>query len=52
MFQQAGVLVQLQHRPLTKDPVWKNNVPALNERKMDRPIPLGVVTAQQSRKGR
>lgn len=46
MFQQEGVLVQLQHRPLTKDPVWKNNVTAVEERKMDGQMLLGVVTAE------
>lgn len=49
MFQQAGALVQLQRRPLTEDLVWKNNVTELNERKMERQILQGVVTAEQFR---
>lgn len=52
MFQQAGVLVQLQRRPLTKDPVWKKNVTAVKERKMDGQMLLGVVAAQPTRRWR
>lgn len=40
--------VQLQHRPLTKDPDWKNNVTSLNERKIERQTLLGVVTADDT----
>lgn len=45
MFQQAGASLQLQRRPLTKDLVWKNDVTALNERKMEGRWVKGVVTA-------
>lgn len=49
VFQQAGASVQLQRRPLTKDLVLKNNVTALNERRMERRILEGVAAAEQYR---